>query len=80
MKILFTFFLISLSTYSLAWDGTDDEGNSIEIGSGNLVRSGNDIEVEVNGETKTYEVESVSNGEVEVYDYDSGEYKTFDMD
>ena len=80
MKNILILILLSFSSFSLAWDGTDDEGNSIEINSGNLVRSGSDIEVEVNGETKTYEVESVSSGEVEVYDYDSGEYKTFDMD
>jgi hypothetical protein len=80
MKNILLIILISLSTYSLAWDGTDNEGNSIEIGSGNLVRAGKEIEVEVNGESKTYEVESVSSGEVEVYDYESGEYKTFDMD
>ena len=29
---------------ALAWDGTDKNGNAVEIDSGNLVRTGDDIE------------------------------------
>ena len=60
MKIKMILTLSAFSICSLSWDGYDyDKGTHIEIGKGNLVRSGNDIEV---------------------YDYDSGEYRTFDMD
>ena len=50
MKTTLILILLSFSTYSLAQDGTDDEGNSVGIGSRNLVRAGNDIEVEVGEE------------------------------
>ena len=79
--------LVLLSVFivpcAFAWDGYDvDNGHSIEIEKGNLVRSGNDIEVfdYDTGEYKDYEVQSVNNNEVEVYDYDTAEYRTFDMD
>lgn len=70
-----------------AWDGYDsDSGTSVEIGKGNLVRPGQDIEVydSQDGEYKDVTVESVNDGygavDVEVYDNDSGEYKTYRMD
>ena len=81
----FVLLILCINIYqcSFAWDGYDYEnGTYIEIGRGNLVRSGNDIEVYDygTGEYKDYEVQSVYNNEVEVYDYDTGEYRTFDMD
>lgn len=70
-----------------AWDGVDSEsGGSVEIGKGNLVRSGRTIEVYDTdaGEYRDVEVQSIrrfgSSVEVEVYDSDSGEYRTFEMD
>lgn len=70
-----------------AWDGVDsDTGSSVEIGKGNLVRSGRTIEVyEADaGEYRDVEVQSIrrfgGSVEVEVYDSDSGEYRTFEMD
>lgn len=36
--------LIAVAMPALAWDGTDENGNSVEIESGNLVRAGDDIE------------------------------------
>lgn len=42
-----------------AWDGTDQDGNQVEIDTGNTVRSGNDIEINQDGETKTFSVDSV---------------------
>ena len=36
--------LIAVAVPALAWDGTDENGNSVEIDSGNLVRTGGDIE------------------------------------
>jgi len=68
---------------SLAWEGYDyNTGNYIEIGSGNLVRSGNEIEIyDYNDGTYKYvEVEGMSGNELEVYDYDTGEYRYLDMD
>lgn len=58
----------------------------MEIGQGNLVRSGQDIEVYdyEAGEYRNVTVESIdrygSSVDVEVYDWDSGEYRTFEMD
>jgi len=36
--------LVAVAVPALAWDGTDENGNSVEIDSGNLVRTGSDIE------------------------------------
>ena len=66
-----------------AWSGYDyDKGEYIDIESGNLVRSGQEIEVyHWDSGDYTYEdVESVSSGTVETYDWNTGEYKTYDMD
>ena len=85
-KLIGIIFLFIISNAVSAWSGTDQDGNWVEIESGNLVRSGEDIEYydSDSGEYKYGTVESVNgNGfgaEVEVYDYDSGEYKYSDMD
>lgn len=70
-----------------SWDGTDAEtGAAVEIGKGNLVRSGRDIEVydSGSGEYRDLTVENIrdsgSTVEVEVYDQESGEYRTFEME
>lgn len=72
---------------AVAWDGVDSgTGGSVEIGKGNLVRSGSSIEVfdHNSGEVRNVDVQSIrlygSTVEVEVYDNDSGEYRTFDME
>ncbi|WP_245441911.1 DUF5334 family protein [Rhizobium phaseoli] len=71
----------------LAWDGVDSEtGASVEIGKGNLVRSGETIEIfdQESGEYRDVDVQSIqrsgSSIEVEVYDSESGEYRTLEMD
>jgi len=76
-----------IPSLSYAWDGYDyEKGSYVEIDKGNLVRSGNDIEVYdySDGEYKTMQVESInsygSSVELEIYDYDSGEYRTLEMD
>ena len=78
---------VPLATNSLAWDGVDTEsGNDVEIGSGNLVRPGRDIEVYDygSGSYRDVEVQSIrrsgSSVEVEVYDNESGEHRTFEME
>ena len=82
-------FLIILTLFvsfpAIAWDGYDyDTGNYIEIHKGNLVRSGRSIEIYEEGDYKEVEVEDINrygnSVEVEVYDYDTGEYRTFEMD
>ncbi|WP_260854797.1 DUF5334 domain-containing protein [Mesorhizobium amorphae] len=61
-------------------------GNQVEIERGNLVRSGNDIEVYDygSGEYRDVSVEDInrhgSTVEVEVYDHQSGEYRTLEME
>ena len=71
----------------LAWSGYDySTGSYIEIESGNLVRTGNEIEF-YDYATGSYHYGTVENFssyggsvELEIYDYDSGEYRYFDMD
>jgi hypothetical protein len=70
-----------------AWDGADAQtGASVEIGKGNLVRSGQDIEIYDSGagEYRDVEVQSIQryggSVEVEVYDSESGEYRTLEME
>lgn len=72
---------------ALAWDGVDSEsGDAVEIGQGNLVRSGQDIEIYDHGagEYRDVTVEDInrygSTVEVEVYDSTSGEYRTLEME
>ena len=80
--ILFLFLLVSNA--SVAWDGYDYKSSAyIEIEKSHLVREGEAIEYydDGSGEYKYGTVESIngygSSVEVEVYDYDSGEYRTF---
>lgn len=89
LKRLLTLLALSMIAASQvsAWDGVDSEtGASVEIGKGNLVRSGRTIEVydADAGEYRDVEVQSIrrfgSSVEVEVYDSDSGEYRTFEME
>lgn len=68
---------------AFAWDGVDSSmGDSVEIEKGNLV--GPDIEVYDwgSGQHRDVAVQSIQESggsvEVEVYDYESGGYRTFD--
>jgi len=85
-KVLFVAILFS-AVPAFAWDGYDyEKGSYVEIEKGNLVRSGEEIEIYDygDGEYKNVEVESItgsgSGAEVEVYDHDTGEHRTLDMD
>jgi hypothetical protein len=69
------------------WDGVDAAtGDAVEIGKGNLVRTGRTIEIydAGSGEYRDVDVQSISRGfgsvEVEVYDTVTGEYRTLEMD
>lgn len=80
-------FLTLVAPRVFSWSGYNwDSGSYVDIESGNLVRTGNDIEIYDwdSGEYRDVNVESIySYGystEVEVYDWDSGEYITLDMD
>ena len=85
-KTLLLSSLLCIPSISSAWDGYDyNSGTYIEIDRGNLVREGNDIEYFDYGTGYQYgEVTNIdsygSSVEVEVYDYNSGEYRTFEMD
>lgn len=85
---LFGFFFIFLSIVSpvYAWDGTDETtGDAVVIEKGNLVRSGNEIEVydQNSGDYKNVTVDSVARSggtvEVEVTD-ESGNSHTLKME
>ena len=84
--VVFALSLFSFAGAASAWDGFDYRtGHHVEIEKEVLVRPGLDIEVYEYGEGyKTVEVESIrrsgSSVEVEVWDRDEGEYRTFDMD
>lgn len=71
------------STTALAWSGTDQNGNSVEIGRGELVRPNRDIEIEIDGETRNFSVDSVQRygNRVEIEGTDeNGNSMTLDMD
>lgn len=85
LVVLLILLLISLPIY--AWDGTDtDTGCDIEIEDGNLVRSGNEIEIydRNDGEYHNVEVESIDKNadsvELTVYDSETDEHRTFEME
>ena len=76
-------FLLAISSSAIAWDGYDyNTGSHVEIGSGNLVRSGNDIELyDYNtGDYHDVEVQGFNGSELEVYDSNTGEYRYLEMD
>lgn len=84
---LIVFIVMSIACTCFAWDGYDySNGTFVEIESGNLVRSGNEIEVfdYSTGQYHDVTVDSIerygSTVEVEVYDYSTGEYRTLEMD
>ena len=70
--------LIVVAMPALAWDGTDENGNSVEIDSGNLVRTGEDITYhnDADGQDHDATVDSITRygGEVviDVTDDDTG--------
>jgi hypothetical protein len=77
----------ALCTPAFGWDGTDASmGGSVEIGKGNLVREGLDIEIYDydSGGYRDVTVEDINRSgsgvEIEVYDNESGEYRTFEME
>lgn len=87
MREFWFIVILCSSVPAFAWDGYDyEKGAHVEIDRGNLVRTGEEIEIYdySEGEYKTVEVESVTGSgsgvEVEVYDHDAGEYRTLDMD
>jgi hypothetical protein len=86
-KLLVATMILILPGVATAWEGQEsDTGDLIEIESGNLVRSGEGIEVYNydEGTYDFYEVEQVNRYggqvEIEVYDYKAGEYKTLIME
>jgi hypothetical protein len=84
------YYLILLLFFSInafSWEGYDyNSGNHVEIDKGNLVRSGSEIQYYDygDGEYKYGEVQAVDgfggSVDVQVLDYDTGEYRTFTMD
>jgi pyruvate/2-oxoglutarate/acetoin dehydrogenase E1 component len=84
IMVVVSFFLVASAR---AWDGYDYEnGSYVDIEKGNLVRSGNDIEIYDygTGSYKDVEVQSIdrqgSTVEIEVTDSETGENRTFEMD
>lgn len=86
-RIALVFIIVLMSGSAFAWDGYDSEsGGDVEIGKGNLVRSGQQIEIYDHnaGEYRDVDVVGIRDAggsvEVEVYDGEAGEYRTLDMD
>ena len=80
------FALLATCSLATAWDGTNaGTGSSVEIDSGQLVRSGETIEVYDSSEgSKTYDVDSINRSgstvEIEATDAATGETTTLEMD
>lgn len=79
--------LWAASVPTSAWDGVDlNTGGSVEIQSGNLVRSGNDIELYDHSTGQYHEVtvedtsRSGSTVGIEVYDTTSGDFRTLEFE
>ena len=78
--------LAVLALPALAWEGTDENGNTVEIDSGNLVRTGDDITYHNDADGNDHEatVNSITRygGEVviEVTDDDTGYSHTLTME
>lgn len=87
-KVLFSALAIMfLSQAAVAWDGTDQEtGAPVEIEQGNLVRSGEDIQIldYSTGDYRNLTVDNIdrqgTSVEIQGYDMDTGEYRTFEME
>ncbi len=89
MRLIVSFSVLLLST-SLpvsAWDGINAEtGEAVEIGKGNLVRTGEEIEVYDygSGDYRSVTVEGINayggTVELEVYDNDTGDYMILEME
>ena len=79
--------LVMLALPAFSWDDVNTvTGDSVEIGKGNLVRSGEEVELYDYG-TGTYRyvtIEDIYGGgntvEIEAYDNDSGEYLYLEME
>ena len=87
MKYMIALIATVASFSAGAWEGYDyGQNTNVEIGSGNLVRPGQEIEIYDydHGEYHNVEVQSItgsgSGAEVEVYDYGTGEYRTLEME
>ncbi len=86
--LIFAVLLVGSLPLAHAWDGYDyDSGSSVEIEQGNLVRSGEEIEFYDYGGGGYHqaEVQDINRYgsevvEVEVYDYETGEYRTLTME
>lgn len=74
--------IFMIPSLAIAWDGFDHQsGNYIEIEGGNLVRTGRDIEIFDYQDVEVTNIDRYgSTVEVEVFDYEKGEYRTFEMD
>ena len=85
-KIIFLLAaLMALPATGMAWDGYDwDRGSYVEIDKGNLVRTGNEIEIYDWGEGQYKDVEILGNydngNSVDIEVMDGDENRTFDMD
>lgn len=84
--LIAAFALLATRSLATAWDGTNaGTGSSVEIDSGQLVRSGETIEVYDSSEgSKTYDVDSINRSggtvEIEATDTATGETTTLEMD
>ena len=84
MKVSCVFCFLILSVNTLAWDGEDTDGNTVTISKGNLVRTGETITIEHDGEEKEVTVESIRSrghgASLEMTDEATGETIEADMD
>lgn len=88
MRLMCLAFAFAMgATAALSWDGTNVEtGDCVEIEKGNLVRSGQEIEVYdcATGSYRYLEIEDIDGSgygvEIEAYDSETGEYIYLEME
>lgn len=83
--LIITFLMILCPALVYSWDGYDDDtDNYIEIENQESVKPGKDIEIYDYSDESYHEVYVISVNRnsaviIEVFDYDSGDYRTFEM-
>jgi hypothetical protein len=83
--LIITFFMILCPAHVYSWDGYDyDTDDYIEIDNAFSVKPENDIEIYDYNDESYHDVYVISINRdgamiIEVFDYDTGDYRTFEM-
>lgn len=83
--LIITIFMILFPALAYSWDGYDyDTDNYVEFDHPFSVKPGNDVEIYDYSDDSYHDVHIITIKQegttiIEVYDYDTGDYRTFEM-